>query len=335
MAEDSDATDPVLQAQVAVLEQEIDQLRRRLADAPKRQRALEERLLETKGQLAQAVSPNEKLSYTPREARETISPLRDEVDKLTQPPSAYGVIVGPKVKQDLELRAVAGLTFREVKREGASIQISLEVDLGREPAAGAAQRLTILPPLGACSRDVSPHDGGVEHLNHVGRLAHRREGVEEGLEHARLAQAPKALPNGIPVPALGRQGAPSDVVNAEVMHRFEEPTGVAALGAAPRAAGAEQLQHRRPILLGHPRQHGRLLSNQPARCHRSTNLGIHSPHTRSNPSTPPSHVLGTEDRSTPIRITSSGVHPLCPVPRCGSGTTMGVRHGQRQQEAHW
>src|SRR4051812_19463410 len=94
MAEDSDATDEVLQAQVAVLEQEIDQLRRRLADAPKRQRALEERLLETKGQLAQAVSQNEKLSYTLREAREHISSLRDEVDKLTQPPSAYGVIVG-------------------------------------------------------------------------------------------------------------------------------------------------------------------------------------------------------------------------------------------------
>ena len=54
-------------------------------------RALEERLLETKGQLAQAVSQNEKLSYTLREAREHIATLRDEVDKLTQPPSAYGV----------------------------------------------------------------------------------------------------------------------------------------------------------------------------------------------------------------------------------------------------
>ena len=94
MADDSDPTDEVLQAQVAVLEQEIDQLRRRLADAPKRQRALEERLLETKGQLAQAVSQNEKLSYTLREAREHIATLREEVDKLTQPPSGYGVVVG-------------------------------------------------------------------------------------------------------------------------------------------------------------------------------------------------------------------------------------------------
>ncbi len=74
--------------------EEINQLRARLADAPKRQRALEERLLETRGQLAQAVSQNEKLSYTLREAREHIAALRDEVDKLTQPPSAYGVVVG-------------------------------------------------------------------------------------------------------------------------------------------------------------------------------------------------------------------------------------------------
>ncbi|MEZ5272797.1 MAG: proteasome ATPase [Ilumatobacteraceae bacterium] len=84
----------VLEAQLAILEEEVGQLRRKLADAPKRQRALEERLLETKGQLAQAVSQNEKLSYTLREAREHIAALRDEVDKLTQPPSAYGVVVG-------------------------------------------------------------------------------------------------------------------------------------------------------------------------------------------------------------------------------------------------
>ncbi len=76
------------------LEEEVVSLRRKLADAPKRVRTLEERLLETKGQLSQAVTQNEKLSYTLREAREHIANLREEVDKLTQPPSAYGVVVG-------------------------------------------------------------------------------------------------------------------------------------------------------------------------------------------------------------------------------------------------
>ncbi|HNJ96954.1 MAG TPA: proteasome ATPase [Ilumatobacteraceae bacterium] len=99
---DGDATKPtndhdsldILRAQAVVLEDEISQLRHKLAEAPKRQRALEERLLETKGQLAQATAQNEKLSYTLREAREHIASLRDEVEKLTQPPSAYGVVVG-------------------------------------------------------------------------------------------------------------------------------------------------------------------------------------------------------------------------------------------------
>ena len=85
---DSDATE------VAALNDEIAHLRSRLADSPRRLRSLEERLLETKGQLAKAVAQNEKLSYTLRESREHISTLRDEVDKLSQPPSAYGVVVG-------------------------------------------------------------------------------------------------------------------------------------------------------------------------------------------------------------------------------------------------
>jgi proteasome-associated ATPase len=80
--------------QIRALEDEVISLRQRLQDAPKRVRALEERLLETKGQLAQAVAQNEKLSYTLREAREHIGALREEVDKLTQPPSAYGTLLG-------------------------------------------------------------------------------------------------------------------------------------------------------------------------------------------------------------------------------------------------
>ena len=83
-----------LQEQAKVLEEEVITLRRRLQDAPKRVRTLEEKLLETKGQLAQAVSQNEKLTYTLREAREHIAALREEVDKLTQPPSAYGTFLG-------------------------------------------------------------------------------------------------------------------------------------------------------------------------------------------------------------------------------------------------
>ena len=75
-------------------EEEIALLRRRLSEGPGRVQSLEERLLETKGQLAQAVSQNEKLTYTLQQAKEHIAALREEVDKLTQPPSAYGTFLG-------------------------------------------------------------------------------------------------------------------------------------------------------------------------------------------------------------------------------------------------
>src|SRR4029079_936678 len=83
-----------LRDQERALEDEVATLLRRLQDAPKRVRTLEERLLETKGQLAQAVSQNEKLTYTLREARDHTSALRGEVDRLTQPRSAYGTLLG-------------------------------------------------------------------------------------------------------------------------------------------------------------------------------------------------------------------------------------------------
>ena len=88
------APDPGLVEQFHALEAEIAVLRRRLQDAPKRVRTLEERLLETKGQLAQAIAQNERLSATLREAREHIAALREEVEKLTMPPAAYGTFLG-------------------------------------------------------------------------------------------------------------------------------------------------------------------------------------------------------------------------------------------------
>src|ERR1700691_4109087 len=74
-------------------EEEVAVLRRRLSEGPGRVQSLEERMLEAKGQLAQAVSQNEKLTFTLQQAKEHIAALREEVDKLTQPPCAYGTFV--------------------------------------------------------------------------------------------------------------------------------------------------------------------------------------------------------------------------------------------------
>jgi proteasome-associated ATPase len=79
---------------VAAAEEEVTLLRRRLQESPRRVQALEEKLLETKGQLAQAVSQNEKLTFTLQTAKEHVANLREEVEKLTQPPAAYGTYLG-------------------------------------------------------------------------------------------------------------------------------------------------------------------------------------------------------------------------------------------------
>ncbi len=93
---DQDASSQLaeLREHARALEEELMALRRRMQEGPKRVRTLEEKLLETKGQLQQAISQNERLTFTLREAREHIAALREEVDKLTQPPSAYGTFLG-------------------------------------------------------------------------------------------------------------------------------------------------------------------------------------------------------------------------------------------------
>ena len=134
-----------LRDQVQELENEVSSLVRRLQDAPKRVRTLEERLLETKGQLAQAVSQNEKLTYTLREARDHIAALRDEVDKLTQPPAAYATLLGVNDDETVDVQAAGRKMRVEVSpaiqpdelRRGAEVVLNeaYNVVMVRQPEA--------------------------------------------------------------------------------------------------------------------------------------------------------------------------------------------------------
>jgi proteasome-associated ATPase len=80
-----------LQAYVRSLEAETGRLRKKLEDAPKEFMVLENKLREANRQLVQAFNQNEKLVNTLYEAREQITSLKEEVDKLCAPPSTYGV----------------------------------------------------------------------------------------------------------------------------------------------------------------------------------------------------------------------------------------------------
>ncbi|MCY0945184.1 MULTISPECIES: proteasome ATPase [Streptomyces] len=79
--------------QVAFLEQEIAVLRRKLADSPRHTRILEERIIELQTNLAGVSAQNERLANTLREARDQIVALKEEVDRLAQPPAGFGVFL--------------------------------------------------------------------------------------------------------------------------------------------------------------------------------------------------------------------------------------------------
>ncbi len=82
-----------LESQVGFLEDEVSELRRRLAEHPVHARALEQRLAETQRSLAAVTAQNERLAQTLREARDQITTLKEEVDRLAQPPAGFGTFL--------------------------------------------------------------------------------------------------------------------------------------------------------------------------------------------------------------------------------------------------
>ena len=82
-----------LRSQLGFLEDEVSELRRRLAESPVHSRAVEQRLAETQRSLAAVTAQNERLAQTLREARDQIMTLKEEVDRLAQPPAGFGTFL--------------------------------------------------------------------------------------------------------------------------------------------------------------------------------------------------------------------------------------------------
>jgi proteasome-associated ATPase len=85
--------EPTEAAQIRFLEEEVALLRRKLTDSPRHARLLEQRLAEASERVSQLTERNSKLVETLREARSQLLALREEVDRLAQPPSGYGVFL--------------------------------------------------------------------------------------------------------------------------------------------------------------------------------------------------------------------------------------------------
>jgi len=81
------------ETQVRALEAELDILRRKLSDAPRRLRELEVAVGDARAELAATSMQNERLVATLREARDQIVTLKEEIDRLAQPPAGFGIFL--------------------------------------------------------------------------------------------------------------------------------------------------------------------------------------------------------------------------------------------------
>jgi proteasome-associated ATPase len=82
-----------LRGQVKLLEEELSLTRRRLEAAPGQIATLEKRLAQTDSQLAGAYTKNENMENALRDAKDRLIQLKEEVEKLTQPPASYGIFL--------------------------------------------------------------------------------------------------------------------------------------------------------------------------------------------------------------------------------------------------
>jgi proteasome-associated ATPase len=89
----SGTSDPELRRRTAFLEQEVELLRAKVAESPRHMRLLEDRLADAQNRVAQLSDRNERLADTLREARDQMIALKEEIDRLAQPPSGYGVFL--------------------------------------------------------------------------------------------------------------------------------------------------------------------------------------------------------------------------------------------------
>ena len=111
----------VLADQVSFLEEEIAALRSKLADSPRNSRLLEERLAQSEAALASLTGQNERLSATLREARDQIIALKEEVDRLAQPPSGFGIFLSANSDGTADV-------FTGGRKMRVSVSPSIEVD---------------------------------------------------------------------------------------------------------------------------------------------------------------------------------------------------------------
>jgi len=135
-----------LQSQVKFLEEEVGLLRRRLSSSPRQVAVLEEKLVETRGQLARATGQNQKLADALRAERNKIEALAEEVEKLSQPPATFGVFLRANDDGSMDV-VTAGRKMRVLP--APDIDVTAIVPGSQVVLNESLNAVEILPPDGA------------------------------------------------------------------------------------------------------------------------------------------------------------------------------------------
>ncbi len=107
-------------AQIGALRDELDRLRERVSTHPHDIAMLERRLADARSDARTTAANNERLAATLREARDQIVSLKNEVDRLAQPPASFAVFLAAREEHTADI-FTAGRKMR--------VSVSPDVDL--------------------------------------------------------------------------------------------------------------------------------------------------------------------------------------------------------------
>ena len=112
-----------LKAHAEILSERNSQLREANTLAPRRITLLEEKLKETKSLLSKAASENQNLVSLLQETRSQITKLKTEVEKLSQPPSGYGVFLSQNPDGTVDIQSAGRKLRVEIHPDLTEIQL--------------------------------------------------------------------------------------------------------------------------------------------------------------------------------------------------------------------
>ena len=84
---------------------EIEQLRTRIGELPRRHQALEEHVAQLTSQLSHSEAQRDRLTTTLRSVRDDVERLREQVGQLSAPPAGYGILVDINEDQTYDIAA--------------------------------------------------------------------------------------------------------------------------------------------------------------------------------------------------------------------------------------